>query len=151
MGQKWTRFASLHPKKVCVPERGVERKARQWSTLSENFISTVHQKGGTWNILIENGKSFFPQLFRAILIFCISSSIFALYVLWFDSMIKLLLLVGDRWSYMWYIVYRVTTMIPHIKLLLVWLQKADYKVELFISIRRTPHRRCSWLLLFSLC
>ena len=43
--------------------QGVERKVRQWSTLSKNFMSTVHQNGGKWNILIENGK-----LFRTILI-----------------------------------------------------------------------------------
>ena len=33
--------------------QGVERKVRKWSTLSENFMPTVHQNGGKWNIFIE--------------------------------------------------------------------------------------------------
>ena len=33
--------------------QGAERKWRQWSTLSENFMSTVHQNGEKWNLLIE--------------------------------------------------------------------------------------------------
>ena len=56
--------------------QGIERKVCQWSTLSENFMSTVHQNSGKKEHFNRKTiKSFFRQLFRTILIWQFSDAI----------------------------------------------------------------------------